>query len=428
MASLISTNKPTSTKQPLHVYIPNVSIFDTCQFWKHVLPKKSYGIRQQSSNVVVATFNECVQVLRRLSIKCWPGPVTIYVQVQQPIPGLSITAHAIAKRSTGESNNASCYTSESNVQHYIAIRKPCHPLSRKVCTEFYNRSHSTSYRHHRNSNTSSCNTTPSASPVLSSTAAPILSSSSPPFMITPCRVSSCVSLSTSLVSSQGVEALLPEEANNNDDDSITDTTSKTTILAQQQGHDPQLEHVSVSRPQPLLLVGKPMICSKKKKHTNHYDNSSLQMSATECNCVEYVQSADRAVNAIDVNHHHKITAVLHGEERHEILSVPTCMYQEPYPTSIWIDSDARIVRIKSSNKKIPCHYHPTSSPDYLQEQQHLVDETSVLQSLRTSARKSLSPICVSQETSTTTNATKKYSSSNERVLHAVLLKWKVMTE
>ena len=106
-ASLVVTQP--SLQLPLHVYIPNVSIFDTCPFWKHVLPKKSYAIRKEptSTTAIVSTFNESVHVLRRVSRKCWPGPILIYIQVSHPIDGLTITVPTTATTTTTKSNRRS---------------------------------------------------------------------------------------------------------------------------------------------------------------------------------------------------------------------------------------------------------------------------------------------------------------------------------
>jgi len=76
----------------------------------------------------IATFNETVQVIRRIAPKVWPGPVLLYVQVSQPVTGLTVTVG---------SGGEQCYTSESKVQHYLALRMACHPLTVKVCKEFY---------------------------------------------------------------------------------------------------------------------------------------------------------------------------------------------------------------------------------------------------------------------------------------------------
>ena len=139
-----------------HIYITDISVLEASPFWKHLLVKKSYAIknsatatsqaatprRARSNSMIstmtasdndperpaIATFNETVQVIRRIAPKVWPGPVLLYVQVSQPVAGLTVTVC-----SSGEQ----CYTSESKVQYYVALRCACHPLTVKVCKEFY---------------------------------------------------------------------------------------------------------------------------------------------------------------------------------------------------------------------------------------------------------------------------------------------------
>ncbi len=480
---LSSTSKPLQ-KRPYYVYIPNVSIFDTCPFWKHVLPKKAYAIRKEptSTTAIVSTFNESVHVLRRLSTKCWPGPILIYVQVPHVMDGLTVTVHA-----TAGATGPNYYTNESNVQHYIAIRKPCHPLSRKVCTEYYKQQlqcrHTTTSAGTNtatisgSSTHSSCSTTPSASPMFLSLTTPetprVSSISSrlswqlppPPFMLTPClRVESNASLDAS-ASFSSLPGPDEDGATNMPSSSLCDNNTKPrpghcTISIPESKSISTPESKSKQKPHlPFLLVGTPMM---KDGNTNQKMKTSS--SSTSSFGGDYVRSADEAVAALLLRQNHNVerkshnveravSAVLHGEERYEILSVPTCMYREPYPTSIWIDSTNRIVRIKNTmnhhddddddvavdNDHVALTPHAlqrrvmspqstmTRSNSFLslqQEKPYMIDETSVVQALRAVVRhgrhSSSSPV-------TTTSPTAPLS-SKERVLHAVLLKWKVVTE
>ena len=522
---------PPSQPHHCHVYIPSVSILETCPFWKRVLPKKSYAIRKEphSTTAIVATFNESVHVLRRLSTKCWPGPILIYVQVPFPMDGLTITvtvpptAAATGTTLSATNDNDVTNANESSVQHYIALRKPCHPLSRKVCTEYYKRqfrcrNHAGTGGGIGSSNHSSCASTPSASPMFMSLRTPDtprLSSVSsrlewqlphsqqqqllppPPFMLTPPyrRVESCVSLATSTTSSS-----LPDGP----DDADADTTMLSCVLNDTSTDPPGSKNLLTQEPtEPLpqptfLLVGSPMMKGdwerqpKKRKASQIHNDDTYTCTNTPYDIgSEYVQTADEAIAALSrqqydaerkdhsVDHKNNditVNAVLHGEEQCEILSVPTCMNQEPYPTSIWIDSTNRMVRIKTCMKEnhLPKADHAadltqqqqrtmsphstimTSHNSFLSLQQEglskNIDETSILQSLRaiigsgrrpspppppvTHLTTSLimtdhqhhHPSPIATTTTMTIPTTKVMLSPKERVLHAVLLKWNVVTE
>jgi hypothetical protein len=259
--------------------------------------------------------------------------------------------------------------------------------------------------------------------------------------------------------------------------------------------------------QPLLLVGTPMVLRKKKKKIGIcHDGMAKDRAGTE-----YVQFADQIVD-MDViattsvlNDSHGsgennpdpsattttnsgggVSAVLHGEERYEVLSVPTCMYQQPYPVSVWIDADARTVRLQTTRTKAKCHNNPTDDDDhddrrtmsphsivstinddmddempdpngtfrsfYQEEQEDVLTVPVILQALRAAVKKSSSPqsslvssmllrrnpiqqVSSSSSFSLQTNnvstiptaATSTVGfNSKQRILHAVLLKWKVI--
>jgi hypothetical protein len=439
----------TTKLQAPHVYIPNVSILYTASFWKQMLPKKSYAIRKESTEAstvaVIASFNETVHVVRRIATKCWPGPILIYIQVPQPIPGLSVTIPT-------KTNVDQCYTNESHVQHYIAIRNPCHPLSRKICTEFY-KQQATVLRQQTPStrrSSSSCTTTPSSSPLLtskkpetsmlssslSSSALPMqaLDGTLPPFMISPCRVESTTSLP-----------------------GLLERDGKSTATQQNEGRsDPSI----LKRLE--FLIGTPLmkVSNRKLKGGSLKQDLSNDVSVLECTSTKYVRSADEAIAVTGrQDSNHNVTAVLHGEERHEILSVPTCMYQRPYPTSIWIDSENRTVRIKNNQLQLSQEHHVTSfglvqqrteSPQSIiplnssltslqEEQSYDIDVASILQSLRgvhghmvrklsSSTSFGLRPSTPQPPSLSAPLVPREALSPQERVLHAVLLKWKVVAE
>jgi hypothetical protein len=235
--------------------------------------------------------------------------------------------------------------------------------------------------------------------------------------------------------------------------------------------------------------------AKKRKTTSPYGATTENDDPNP----KYVRTADEAVAALwshpsfyndgettndTINSHIQfnvnVRAVLHGEERYEILSVPTCMYQEPYPTSIWIDATNRIVRIKGGSQ----HKHPpkkdavdtegrtdpthpptlTTTHHHSQQQQqqqrigtttmsphstimtsssgshsvlslqhernwYTVDEAIILQSLRTVVgQRALSQPPQPSSCTTSPATTKFVLTPKERILHAVLMKWNVVTE
>jgi hypothetical protein len=353
-----------------HIYIPDVSVLDTCHFWKQILVKKSYAIKagttsttggnscgsigsigspkSPSSMTTIATFNESVQVVRRIAAKVWPGPMILYVQVPQPIPGLTVTVHT-----SGATEQ--CYTSESSVQHYLALRQACHPLTVKVCREFYSQRRTTS---------------PSSSPQLGPFSTPPASPRSPPT-----RVASCSSLSSGTVSSLSLAALLDPST----------TTHLLVGSAMPRGRRPSLDCVA---------------------NNNHPDDHKFSGGSTE-----YVTTA--VDPAVESSH---VTAVLMGEERREIFAVPTCAHGQPCPVTLWIDADTRTVRIQTiagtrNSGWRPPGDHPRQSPDSVtggvSQWQSAVTELSLQQALRT---------------------VKAVTNAKERVLQAVLLKWKVVRE
>jgi hypothetical protein len=263
--------------------------------------------------------------------------------------------------------------------------------------------------------------------------------------------------------------------------------------------------------EPYLLIGTPMIKTDGRNRAKKRKTTSPDGATTENDDPnpKYVRTADEAVAALwshpsfhnneeatnDTNKSHNrfdvnVRAVLHGEERYEILSVPTCMYQEPYPTSIWIDATNRMVRIKGGsqhqhlpkkdmviNEGITDPAHPTQSTSTTHHHSHekrttamsphstimtsstgshssflslqhernwyTVDEATILQSLRTVVgQRSLSQQQQQQQRTSTTSlmanqghninntptTTKFNLTPKERILRAVLMKWNVVTE
>ena len=307
-----------------HVYVTDISALETSSFWKQLLVKKAYAIknsataaspapprRARSNSMIstttadtdlhpsaIATFNETIQVIRRIAPKVWPGPVILYVQISQPVAGLSVTVG-----SSGEQ----CYTSESKVQHYLALRMACHPLTVKVCKEFYQQQSS-----------------PPPSPGLRPKASP----DSPP--------------------------------------SLLRSTSSSSLLSV----------LSASQ----VLVGFPL-----------RDNGS-----------SYVTTAEQVTDSAT-------TTVLNGEERREIFAVPTCERGQPCQVSVWMDADRRTVRVQRTRRKprSQSKAEQRMSPDSVMGGD-FISESSLTQSLR--------------------GTNLKPKNAVDRVIQAVLLKWKVIED
>ena len=98
------------------------------------------------------------------------------------------------------------------------------------------------------------------------------------------------------------------------------------------------------------------------------------------------------------------TVVLNGEQRREIFSVPTCEHGQPCQVALWMDADRRMVRVQ--------RHHQTQSstgdhpfPDAVSGAAG-VSESVLLQSLR--------------------GTTIKPKNAVDRVIQAVLLKWKMV--
>lgn len=379
----------TVVQVPPHVYIPNVSIFETSSFWKRMFPKKSYALKQRKSLAfassttihsppppTITRFNESMQVVRRLALHFWPGPILLYVQVPHPIPGVTITRASL--------NAQESFTDTSEVQHYLALRNPCHPLSLKVCQEFYSTINNAS------ENDGSCSSC-SASPKLGSTS-PL--SALPPI----CRIASCESISSAKTSSSSLSGLAPME-----------------------------ESVMRLSTSSCLLVGRPIRCGQPLEGN---DDEDVAVSGTD-----YARNADQVLFSEKfAKKGSDIQAVLDGEAHTEMISVPTCGWQRPYPVALWIDADARVVRLRrtviqshlhpdgramsphSTLSAIPEFQYPSSDGDVM-----ISDARRVLQALR-----AVEPITVPFLCGVTTLA--RHRSLKDRIQQAVLLKWKVVTE
>jgi hypothetical protein len=124
--------------------------------------------------------------------------------------------------------------------------------------------------------------------------------------------------------------------------------------------------------------------------------------------IDYVTSALRVCySAAAAN----VDCVLHGEERREIFSVPTCEHGGPFPVSLWINGlDRKIVILDATASAT------TTKVPQLGSAQPLCQE-SVLQALR------------SKHCSSTARSKKTPKALfRERMVHSVLSKWTVATE
>lgn len=113
-----------SQQQP-HIYIPaDASLLQNGLWSKRYSPVKSYGIQNKDDSKTIASFNEAVVVLQRISACIWPGPCCVYFPIARPLM-LAYRIHASLEL-------------EPN-QHYIKLRSPRHPLAIRMCHELGSR-------------------------------------------------------------------------------------------------------------------------------------------------------------------------------------------------------------------------------------------------------------------------------------------------
>lgn len=141
-------------------------------------------------------------------------------------------------------------------------------------------------------------------------------------------------------------------------------------------------------------------------HTNSHDDDD-----DKCDTIEYVTVANDPAVAVS-----NVTAVLNGEERRETFAVPTCEHSQPWPVTIWIDADTRTVKLKTKTEMTGTRsssrvWDQRKSPDSVRggvsQLQTAVTESTLHQAIR---------------------SVKAVSNAKERVLQAVMLKWKVVAE
>lgn len=105
----------TSTNNPN--CIPYIHVNEKIEsIWlQSYLPSRHYAVRAEKKNVhSICEFSESRIVLQRLAAKLWPGPVLMYIAVDE---STHLTVH-------------------NKGQEYLTLRCPCHPLSIKLRNEF----------------------------------------------------------------------------------------------------------------------------------------------------------------------------------------------------------------------------------------------------------------------------------------------------
>ena len=111
--------------------------------------------------------------------------------------------------------------------------------------------------------------------------------------------------------------------------------------------------------------------------------------------------------------------VLNGEERREMFCVPTCEHGKPCPVALWIDADRRTVRVQRRD------YHPVH-----------IHRSSLSSSSSSEDRRSPDSVMASGSSTTTVSeselrqslrgTTLKPKNAVDRVIQAVLMKWRVV--
>jgi hypothetical protein len=294
---------------------------DRVPFWRElVFPKKAYALRSPAAVLrtnlssslscarsgpppssvtigsptpstapsVIATFNESLQILKRIAPKVWPGPVLIYVKVREPLPGLTVTRPASSLAASSplqqqrhrHDSGIGYYTSESDVEHYIVLRSPSHPLTVRVCQEF-----------------AKASSTLASSPRLN----PVSTPSSSPMAPHPGKQLGCATTAR-------CPMLLSKSESSSSLGSKTRSCTSLAALVSGSGS---------------LLIGWPLLQQQQ---------SSPALYVTSASQVD-----DCAAAAV----------VLNGEERREMFVVPTCEYAQPCTCSVWLDPDRRVVRIRN---------------------------------------------------------------------------------
>jgi hypothetical protein len=126
-------------------------------------------------------------------------------------------------------------------------------------------------------------------------------------------------------------------------------------------------------------------------------------------------------------HHPLVVHVMNGEDKRELFSVPTCQYGKPFPYSLWIDEGARVVYIRGS--------HSESGGGTARRQPQHPDAAAttpgsvavVVKAVLTSVASSASSSSSSSSSSPSAMNDKRLQNRN-RVIAAVLRKWKVVDQ
>lgn len=123
--------------------------------------------------------------------------------------------------------------------------------------------------------------------------------------------------------------------------------------------------------------------------------------------------------------HPVVIHVMNGEDKRELFSVPTCQYGKPHPYSLWIDDGARVVYIRGS--------HSESGVDTARRQPQHQDVATTTTSATTPG--SVAGVVKAVLTSAVASTSSSPSTTNDnrlqnrnRVIAAVLRKWKVVDQ
>lgn len=109
-----------------HVYMTAKALetsTPTRVFLEQQLPTRKYAFTKEGKVQSLHSFSESMQVLKRLAGRLWPGPVILHIAVDPVSPPSSPTSTSRPPVTTPS--------------QYIALRCPCHPLSVKLCQEYY---------------------------------------------------------------------------------------------------------------------------------------------------------------------------------------------------------------------------------------------------------------------------------------------------
>jgi len=326
LTSSSPASPPTRIRKPLLAHPVTLAL----QEW---LLARKYAFRHDGV-LKTCSFSESRLVLWRLACKVWPGPVRFHVVLSNNNKGPQKTHHRSSTSSSGAMT--------------------IHNKTKPIRTQTHHYSHG------------SMTSVTSALSLASSSSSSSSSSSPPPSPTSTTTTNDWMIASPTLNSNNNHSTSPPSVLT-----SPTTTTNSTKTCSQEPSHVVTLRcpeshpltrkvfdeyYSSVTKDSPsnetttsLLLMGHTLQCSKNK--------NDKTMCCTHANHVQQQQQPS--------SHSSKVDAVLKGEEQLELFAIPTCHYQEPCPTSVWIHEQTRTITLVRSST---CHRHskntqPRSSPN-----------------------------------------------------------------